>query len=122
MSTYYAIILGLGYHNQDFFFVSFIHSISSIYFLFKDIYHFHKVGFMIIFLCFSNIGIFMDWCSKIPGLWLCPVLSWLLLIMFLHLHLWIKDEYHSRSRFLSLLLLDSDLFLAFLSLLVFCFL
>ena len=74
---------------------------------------------MIIFLCFSNIGIFMDWYSKKPGLWLCLVLSWLLLIMFLHLHLWIQDEYHSRSRFLSLLLLDSDLFLAFLSSLVF---
>lgn len=43
------IVLGLGYHNQDFFFGSFIHYISSIYFLFKDIYHFHKVGFMIIF-------------------------------------------------------------------------
>lgn len=40
-----------------------------IHFFFINLYHLHKVSLEVVFLCFSCVWIFWDYCSKIAGIW-----------------------------------------------------
>ena len=60
------------------------------YFLFKDPYHFHIVGFKVFFLGFSHIGMFSTF-VVILLISKRDILFWMLLIVFLCFHLGIQD-------------------------------
>lgn len=83
------------------------HNFSNgvIHFLHRDLYHHHQVGFKVafFFLCLSNVRLSRACYSEIAWLWWSSI-YWLLLFMFLHLHLesWIWSEYHYACHFLNL--------------------
>lgn len=65
------------------FFKGFIH------FIFKGLYHLHKIGFKITFLCFSFVSTSGACCSRIAGLWWCRMalglVTCVLMLSFRHL-------------------------------------
>ena len=44
-----------------------------IHIFFKGLYHLYKIGFKILFLCFSFMRISRVYCGKIAGLWWCHI-------------------------------------------------
>lgn len=57
----------------------------------EDLYHLHKIGFKIVFMCFRYVGMFTSCCSRIAGLWWChialSVVDCVLTLTFRHLGL-----------------------------------
>ena len=63
--------------------------LSGIYFLFKGLYHLYKIGFKVIFLCFSCVRISRAFCSRIAVLDRCHIaldfVDCVLMLDFIHL-------------------------------------
>lgn len=98
-----GILWGTCWFPPTFFYLLLSFFKGFIDFLFKDFCHLHKVGFKVILLCFSCIGIFRT-CSHSIACSSCATLFWLLLMWCLDI--WIWDDYRSRCWYLSLSLLS----------------
>lgn len=60
--------------SSDFFGFVFLDFLKRVlHFLFKDLYHLHKVLLKVIFLCFGCIGLFESCCHETAESWWCYI-------------------------------------------------